>query len=70
MRAGLDLEELLPALNAMEGYGTFIAVSDAGISVIVGKVFYYEFLTDVYCLVDVLAVYVYQLYCELTGTHS
>ena len=67
---GLNLEELLGSLDAVEGDGPLVTVSDAGVPVVVAEVLYDELLPDIYDLVDVLGHQVYQLYGKLAGTHS
>jgi hypothetical protein len=57
-RAGFYLEQLLAAFDAVEGDGSFVAVADAGVPVVVGKVFNYKLLAYIDDLVDVLARYV------------
>lgn len=45
--AGLDHEELFGGLDAVEGDGSFVAVADAGVAVVVGEVLDDELLADV-----------------------
>lgn len=52
-RTSFDLKQLLSTLNSMESYGSFIAVPNTSISVIVSQVFYDELLPNVDGLVDI-----------------
>ena len=54
----------------MEGNGPLVTVTNAGVSIVVGQIFYYELLSYIDCLMDVLCCHVYQLDRKLTATHS
>ena len=63
-------KELFGCLNAMESNGSFVAISDASISIVVGKIFDDEFLANVDDFMHIFGRNIQQLYGELAGTHA
>jgi len=48
-------KQLFSCFNSMKSYGFFIAIPNTSVPVVVGKIFYYKFLANIYGLVNIFS---------------